>query len=618
MPLCLSSVLARGFPRFGLLLALLLAASGARGQAADSLASADSTVIADTLAGARFVQGDTLVLVLSDSARTDLDSAAVASLGDTTTVLSSSIVAESVPVTLFGSELFRIWGSLGDFTPEARAERLSLRLESFARNRDLDPTTMRVVDGNELTVIEIGELILMSVTDEDAAGRGMTRQEVAAAYAEEIERAVVQYREQATVRGFVRSALISLGLLAVFLLLLRGLGYVYAWLDRRTAVARGYLVRPIRIGSVEVIGRNQVSQFGRSVAKVARLSVLLVLLYFLLTTVFGLFPWTQEWSEQLLQYALSPLRQLGALIIEGAPNVLAIAVIVVVMRWVIGVSDYLFRQVESGEAHVTGFHDELAEPTRKIAKFLLVILSIMLIYPYTPIAESKVFQGLTVFLGILFSLGSSTAIANVVAGVVLTYTRAFRIGDRVKVGDTFGDVVEKTFLVTRIRTPKNEDVAVPNASVLGNHIVNYSRMSREGEGVILHTSITIGYDVPWPQVHDLLLGAARGTDGLLSDPAPFVLQTSLGDFSVAYELNAYTHEVTRMARLYSEMHRRIQDAFAEAGVEILSPTYHARRDAPSTVPDAALLRAGMGPTEASGDGAPTRPAAPGSPSETGL
>ncbi len=177
-----------------------------------------------------------------------------------------------------------------------------------------------------------------------------------------------------------------------------------------------------------------------------------------------------------------------------------------------------------------------------------------------------------------------------VAGVVLTYTRAFRIGDRVRVGEAFGDVVEKSFLVTRIRTTKNEDISVPNANVLSNYIVNYSAMAREGSGVILNTEITIGYDVPWPLVHRLLTQAARDTIGVEPEPSPFVLQTSLGDFSVAYQLNAYTKEVTRMARLYSDMHQNIQDQFAEAEIEILSPTYQAFRDGPSTVPDAVALR----------------------------
>lgn len=563
-------------------------------EAPDTLATpgalADSASGADSLAGARFVQADSLGRpVLSDSARAALDSAAVAALEDTTSALSSSTLGEGVSVTLFGGELFEIWGPLGSLSPEARAARLSDRLGVLARNRDLDLAGLRVVDGQELAAIELGDLIVMSVTDEDAEGMGMSRQRAAEVYAREIREGIERYREAATVQGFIRSTLISVGLFVLLLLTLRGLRRAYAWLDRRTADARGRLVRPIHIGSMEVIGRDDVSRAGRAIGRLSRLAVSLVLVYFFLTTVFGLFPWTQEWSEQLLQYALAPLRQLGTLVLEGAPNVLAIVVIIAVMRWVIGISDYLFMQVERGEASLTGFHTELAEPTRKIAKFLLVILSIMLIYPYTPIAESKVFQGLTVFLGILFSLGSSTAIANVVAGVVLTYTRAFRVGDRVKVGDTFGDVVEKSFLVTRIRTPKNEDVAVPNATVLNNHIINYSRMSRDGDGVILHTSVTIGYDVPWPQVHALLLSAARGVDGLLATPEPFVLQTALGDFSVAYELNAYTHEVTRMSKLYSEMHRHIQDAFAEAGIEILSPTYHARRDAPSTVPDTAYL-----------------------------
>ena len=600
------------FSATALALALLIAPRPLAQEAADSAlargAAPGDTLTPGVLSGDSLATDSLAGTALSDSARAVLDSAAVAAFADTTAALAETALGRGTPVLFFGAEVFSVWGGLGPLAPEARAARVTERLEAIARNRDLDLSGLRVVDGNDLTVVRLGELIVMSVTDEDAAGRGLSRREAAEAYAREIREAVERYRETATLRGVARGAALTAGLLLALLLALRGLGRIYAWLDRRSARLRRRLLRPVRIGTMEVVGRDDVARAGRALARLARLAVSLVLVYLFLTTAFGLFPWTQAWSEQLLQYALAPLRELGRIVLDGAPNLLAIAVIVVVMRWVIGISDYLFHQVESGQASLAGFHDELAEPTRKIAKFLLIILAVMLIYPYTPIAESRVFQGLTVFLGVLFSLGSSTAISNVVAGVVLTYTRAFRVGDRVRVGDTFGDVVEKTFLVTRIRTPKNEDVAVPNATVLSNHIINYTRMSREGDGVILHTGVTIGYDVPWPEVHALLLRAARGTPGIQATPPPFVLQTSLGDFSVAYELNAYTHEVTRMAALYSEMHRRIQDAFAEAGVEILSPTYHARRDAPSTVPDWARLRGeaapeGTGAPEASGDGA---------------
>lgn len=557
---------------------LLVPPVHAQGAPADSV-RADS---------ARVARADSAA-VEADSAATRLDSAAVAALSDTTSI--ETALGRGVEVEFFGRRPFRIWGALGTFAVEDRAARLGARLEAFAQNRDADPATLRIVDGKDFTTIQSGSLILMSVTDEDALGLGVPRPQAAQRYLETIRAETARYREQLTLKGLTRSALIAAGLVVLLVLLLRALGWAFAWADRRTVAVRRRFVRPLRIGTAEVISKDRVVRLGRALVAVSRLALSLILVYLFLTAIFGLFPWTQDWSEELLGYALSPLRRLGALVINGAPNVLAIAVIIVVVRWLMRLSDYLFVQVEQGDVVLKNFEPELAEPTRKIAKFLLVILGVMLIYPYTPIVDSPVFQGLTVFLGILFSLGSSTAISNMVAGVVLTYTLAFRVGDRIRVGDTFGDVVEKTFLVTRIRTPKNEDVAVPNAAVLSNHIVNYSRMSREGDGVILHTTVTIGYDVPWPLVHRLMTQAALDTPGIETEPTPFVLQTSLGDFSVAYELNAYTHEVTRMAGLYSGLHRHIQDRFAEAGVEILSPTYHARRDGPSTLPDVGDLQA---------------------------
>ena len=525
----------------------------------------------------------------SDSAATQLDSAAVAALSDTTARVTDAL-ADGATVSLLGRPLFDVWGGLGDTPPAARAELLSDRLADLARSRDLDPAALQIVDGNTLTTLQLGDVIVMTVTDADARALGRTRTQAAARYRQQILDGVTYFREQATVRGVLWGLAYSAGALLLLVLALRALGRLFGWLDRRTAAARAQYLRGVRIGTLEVVGKDQVGRFGRALVGLARLALSLILIYSFLAFAFGRFAWTQSWSDNLLDAALSPLRQLAAMLLSSVDNVIAIVVIVVVVRWVMQISDYLFQRVARGEAELKGFHADLADPTRKIVKFLLVVMGLMLIYPYTPIADNRGFQGLTVFFGLLLSLGSSTAISNMVAGVVLTYTRAFRIGDRVRVGEAFGDVVEKSFLVTRIRTTKNEDISVPNATVLSNHIVNYSRMAREGSGVILHTEVTIGYDVPWPTVHRLMTQAARDTAGIEPEPPPFVLQTALGDFSVAYQLNAYTREVTRMARLYSDMHQHIQDRFAEAEVEILSPTYGAYREGPSTVPDGAVLR----------------------------
>ena len=568
-------------------LAAVLVVPRALAQPADSVASAaldSSRAVADSAA----TPADS-VETLSPSAAARLDSAAVAALSDTTTRVADAL-GEGVTVDLLGRALFQIWGRVGSYAPQERAAQLSDRLAELARNREADPNRLRVVDGNAFTTVQIGEVIVMTVTDEDARALGLSRPEAAVRYREQIVAGVERYREQSTLRGVLWGLFYSVLALVVLVLALRALGRVFAWLDERTAGLRGQYLRGVKIGTLEVVGRSQVSRVGRALVGLFRLALSLILVYTFLTFVFGQFPWTQTWSENLLDAALSPLRQLGALLLASIDNVIAILVILVVVRWIMRISDYLFLRVARGEAELKGFHAELADPTRKIVKFILIVMGLMLIYPYTPIADNRGFQGLTVFFGLLLSLGSSTAISNMVAGVVLTYTRAFRVGDRVRVGDAFGDVVEKNFLVTRIRTTKNEDISVPNANVLSNHIVNYSAMARDGSGVILHTEVTIGYDVPWPQVHRLLIQAAHDTAGMEPEPPPFVLQTSLGDFSVAYQLNAYTKEVTRMARLYSDIHQHIQDRFAEAGIEILSPTYEARRDGPSTVPDVAALR----------------------------
>jgi len=182
-----------------------------------------------------------------------------------------------------------------------------------------------------------------------------------------------------------------------------------------------------------------------------------------------------------------------------------------------------------------------------------------------------------VFMGVLVSLSSSSALSNMIAGIVMTYTGAFRIGDRVKLGDTFGDIIETSLLATRIRTIKNEDVTIPNSLVIGSAVTNYTREAST-RGLILHTTVTIGYDAPWRTIHGLLIEAARATPGVLAEPAPFVWQTALNDFYVSYEINAYTASPQDMIDIYAALHARIQDTFFAAGVEIMSPHYTSIRD----------------------------------------
>jgi small-conductance mechanosensitive channel len=236
----------------------------------------------------------------------------------------------------------------------------------------------------------------------------------------------------------------------------------------------------------------------------------------------------------------------------------------------------LFLAIETGAIKIKGFYADWAEPTYKLVRFLIFALALVAVFPYLPGSKSPAFQTVGVFLGVVFSLGSSSVVANALSGVILTYMRALKVGDRVKIGETFGDVVERTLLVTRVQTIFNEVVTVPNSVLLNGQIVNYSTMAEQGR-LILRANVTIGYDAPWPRVHEALLEAARRTPLVLSDPKPYILQTALNDYNVGYELNAFVREAQRSHFIQSDLHQFIQETFDEAGIEILSPMYNTVR-----------------------------------------
>ncbi|HEY4320997.1 MAG TPA: mechanosensitive ion channel domain-containing protein [Gemmatimonadales bacterium] len=313
------------------------------------------------------------------------------------------------------------------------------------------------------------------------------------------------------------------------------------------------------------------------IARSARTLLTLLMFYVYLPLVLSFFPWTQPMSRRIVGYVTTPLRSLLNGFLAYLPNVLFAIIIVIVARYVIKVIRLIFEAIGSGALAIDGFHPDWARPTYGIVRFLVVAFAAVVMWPYLPGSGSDAFKGVSLFVGVLVSLGSSGAVGNIVAGVVLTYTQAFRVGDRVEIGATTGDVMEKTLLVTRLRTIKNVEVTIPNGTVLATQVINYSTLAAS-RGLILHTTVTIGYDAPWAKVHQLLIDAAVGTEDIMPTPAPFVLQTSLDDFFVSYQINAYTDQPAKMAVTYSNLHRNIQDRFNAAGVEIMSPHYASLRD----------------------------------------
>jgi small-conductance mechanosensitive channel len=279
------------------------------------------------------------------------------------------------------------------------------------------------------------------------------------------------------------------------------------------------------------------------------------------------------------------LRTIGNAIVGYMPSLVFLIVILLIFRYLLKLLRALFAAVSRERISFTNFDPEWAWPTYRLVRVLMWAFALILAYPYIPGSDSQAFKGVTIFLGVLASIGSTSIISNIVAGYSMTYRRAFRVGDRVRIGENVGDVTEMRLLVTHLRTPKNEEVVIPNSVILASEVTNYSSLAKDS-GLILHAAVGIGYEVPWRQVEAMLLLAAKRTSGLVTERSPFVLVTDLGDFSVTYELNVYVADARKMPFAYRELYRNILDVFNEYGVAIMTPAYVSDPEQPKIVPRA--------------------------------
>jgi small-conductance mechanosensitive channel len=504
--------------------------------------------------------------------------------GSTVVAQPAAQPASGAPVVLNGDTLFFIHSPLGPFTAAQRAQSTRERLLELARNpfSRLEPLT--VVEAEGRSDVMMGDAILTSVTALDASIVGLSRQEVAQARAEAIGRALERTAFTTNIRAVLLGLLYTGLATAALLIVLRLLNHVFPRLQRLVHVWRRRRVRSLRVQNLEVISAARIQRVLGGLVSLARLVLTLLVAYLYLLLVFSFFPWTQGVASRLVQYALDPVVAVVQAFIGYVPSLFSIVVIVITTHYVLKLVRLVFEGIGSGAITFAGFYPDWAETTYKIVRLVALALALILIWPHLPASDRPEFRGVAAFLGLLLSLGSASAVANVIGGVVMVYMRPFQIGDRVKIADTVGDIAEKTLLVTRVRTAKNVEVTIPNSMVLGSHIINYSATARGG-GLVLHTTITLGYELPWRKVHEVLIAAARGTPGVLQEPGPFVLQTALNDHHVSYEINAYTDQPNSMAATYSLLHERIQDECAAAGIEILSPLYAATRDgSASTIP----------------------------------
>jgi small-conductance mechanosensitive channel len=488
----------------------------------------------------------------------------------------------TAPVVVDGATLFRVRGSSG-YPAEERARRIAERIVEVARVPSIAPEAVRAEPSEGLFNVTAGDRVLLVVTAADARVEAIEQAVVARIYVDRIQRAVRAYREARRPAVLVDGARRAAAATAVFAVALVVMAVAHRRLRARVARRYQQRVQSVQFQSFEIVRAQRIWDAFETVMRLVRLATVAVLAYFWLHFVLSSFPVTRPLAVRLLSLVLEPLSLLGGGLLAHLPNLVFLLVLYFVTRWLLGLLRLFFDAVGKGRVELSGFEPEWALPTYRILRVVAVGLALVVAYPYIPGSQSAAFQGISIFLGLMFSLGSSSFIANSIAGYSMTYRRAFRIGDRIRVGDTFGDVTEIRLQVTHLRSPKNEEIVVPNSTLLTSSVVNYSALARS-QGLILHTTVGIGYETPWRQVEAMLLLAAERTEGLSREPAPFVLQKSLGDFCVVYELNVYCHAPTEMMQQYTRLHRSILDVFNEYGVQIMTPAYEGDPERPKVVP----------------------------------
>ncbi|WP_170863928.1 mechanosensitive ion channel family protein [Microcystis aeruginosa] len=492
---------------------------------------------------------------------------------------------DGFPVMLDGKPLFFIRRGVSSFSAEERANAVTRRIERIAQNDSIpvENLTIEQIPDDNSRYLSVDQEVILTVTEQDAKAYRSTPKVLAQQALQKIQEAIAQYRQdrkpEQLLKNIIYTVIASFAFLIISFAVIKISGKLFPFI--RSLIES--LTPGIQIGNVEIVSSSKISFFWLRVLRIIRLFVLFLLLFYYATFVLRLFPWTRVFGESILGYLFQSLELVLSSIGKYLPNAFIIAIIIFITYYLIRLIKPFFTAIERGNLVIPGFYTDWAKPTYNILLVIILAIAAIVAFPYLPGFNSPAFQGISVFLGLLLSLGSTSAIANVIGGIILIYTRAFRIGDHIQIGDVIGDLIEKNFLVIRICTPTNKIITIPNSSLLSGNVINFSISSRElNRNLIIQTTITLGYDLPWRKAHKTLIEAALETEHILKEPAPFVLQTSLDNFYISYQLNAYTNQPNLMVIIYSELHQNIQDKCNEAGIEILSPSYTSLRDGNTT------------------------------------
>lgn len=486
-------------------------------------------------------------------------------------------VTPGAPLVVDGDTLLVIYARKGGMLPEARVSAAKSKIYEVGKRLTMFVDSLYVFDSEVSSDVMVGEDVLLSVTDLDALWMGMERVELAETYREVISKKVDQLHETYG----LQQKLQSLGWVALIIAVQVLLIWFIVWLFHRWkfSVTRKLLgrIKSVVIKNYPLLDTHRLGVAIIFVFNLVRLLLILLVVLVGLGFMFSFFPETKTVTYTVVGFIWNPLSDILKSVVEYLPNLFKIIVIIICFHYLLKLVRYFANEVASGRLKINGFYADWAMPTHTLLRVLLYSFMLVMIWPLLPNSDSEIFQGVSVFIGVVVSLGSTSVVGNVMSGLVMTYMRPFRIGDFIRFGDTEGEVIEKSMLVTRIRTRKNDIVTIPNSNMMSSQTSNYT-FSAQRYGIIVHTKITIGYDEPWKKIETLLVQAAENTDGIKRHPKPFVRITALDDFYVEYEINGITDRAKTLSTVYSALHQQILDTMHGAGVEIMSPHIEARRD----------------------------------------
>ncbi|MEI5998101.1 mechanosensitive ion channel family protein [Paraburkholderia bengalensis] len=493
-------------------------------------------------------------------------------------------VLETAPVEIDGQLLFRVRG-VSSFPAEQRAEAIRGRIEKVAADASFPSDRLSTEVVENVTIIMAGEATLMIVSEADAQLEHTSRDHLATLHLMRIKRAIDEYRQSRRGDALRKAGLYGAGATALLALVIAVLLVLNRWLDKALSQRLKGRVHAVGIQSFEILRSDTIWKAFHGLMLVTGVATIIVSAYAYLHYVLALFPWTRSISNSLFGLAAGAVEHIGKSVAASIPDILLLAVIYFLSRFVLRRLHNFFDAMTQKRVTFAQFEPEWALPTYKLVRVLVLAFALIIAYPYIPGSESAAFKGISIFIGLVLSLGSSTAISNLIAGYLMTYRRVFKVGDRVKVGDVTGEVIAIRLQVTHLRTVKNEEITIPNSQILNGDVTNFSSMAGT-RGLIVHTTVGIGYETPWRQVEAMLHAAAARTSRVLREPQPFILLNKLGDFAVTYELNVYIREPHMIAQICADLHRHILDVFNEYGVQIMTPAYEGDPDEPKVVPRA--------------------------------